>query len=400
MKQIIYAWNYLQWGGAQIHLFALIREVKKEFDVLIVLPVGSDEQLIKFIRELDVRYEFYETELDVKPAPGLIRKIQRHFNKMKSEYQMLRFLEKFELEKSLVHIEISPWQSLLSLIWLSLRTDVFITMHNSLPEVSKFRHFLWKIKLRIISHFKTFHPFASNYDSKNYFKGLYSDNTFENTVVTYTSVDPNEVKEALEYKIDRKKLLVKYNLPDDKFLYFCVGQFIDRKGRWTFLEAARELHKNNKDVAFVWIANSKPSDEDLKQAENYGLGDNFIFITSDQVGDEHIDLFKLLKLADVFALVSFQEGLPISLLEAMALGIPSISTNVNAIPEAVKHLETGWLIEAGDSMALTEAFQTLKNDENLRRKLSVQGHEFVLEKFNDQVVAKIALETYQKVLAK
>ena len=83
----------------------------------------------------------------------------------------------------------------------------------------------------------------------------------------------------------------------------------------------------------------------------------------------------------------------------MALGIPSISTNVNAIPEAVKHLNTGWLIEAGDSRALAEAFVELKYDRTLRDKLSKTGKNFVLETFNDHVVAKKALETYKKVLS-
>lgn len=398
MRQVIYAWNYLEWGGAQIHLFALIREVKKEFDVIIVLPNGSDKQLMKFIKDLGVRYEFFESRLDIKPATGIAKKIRRHITKIKSEYAMLKFLDKFDLEESIVHVEMTPWQSLFALIWLCLRTDVFITMHNSLPPVSKWRYLLWKIKLRIISHFQTFHIFASNNDSKNYFRGLYTDEAFEKIKVTYTSVDPAEVSGVLNAKIKRAELSSKYNLPEDKFLYFCVGQFIDRKGRWTFLEAARQLSETNPDVAFVWVSNSKPTADDLKKAGAYGLGENFILITSDQVGSEHIDLLKLLSLADVFALVSFQEGLPISLLEAMALGIPSISTNVNAIPEAVKHLETGWLIEGGDEKALTDAFQTLKDDKVLREKLSDAGQKFVIEHFNDRVVAGIALENYRQTL--
>lgn len=398
MQQVIYAWNYLEWGGAQIHLFALIREVKKEFDVTILLPKGSDEQLMKFIEDLDVKYVFFDSNLNLKPATSLISKVKKHFNKLKSEYKMLRSLENLKLEDSIVHIELTPWQSLFSLIWLCLRTDVFITMHNSLPDVSKFRYFLWKVKLRIISHFKTFHVFASNKDSKNYFRGLYSDEKFNEIQVTYTSVDPAEVDLALNDKKNKELLFEKYGLPTDKFLYFCVGQFIDRKGRWVFLEAAKEVLKAEKDVVFVWIANSKPTADDVEKANEYGLGENFIFITSDQVGNEHIDLFKLLKFADVFSLVSFQEGLPISLLEAMALGIPSISTNVNAIPEAVEHLKTGWLIEAGDSVGLKEAFLTLKYDNALRLRLSESGQRNVLENFNDKIVANIALENYKKVI--
>jgi glycosyltransferase involved in cell wall biosynthesis len=177
-----------------------------------------------------------------------------------------------------------------------------------------------------------------------------------------------------------------------------VGQFIDRKGRWVFLETAKKLLEKNQDIAFVWISNSKPTKEELEKAKKFELGEDFIFITSDQIGKEHIDLFKLLRTADTFALPSFLEGLPISLLEAMALGIPSISTDINGIPEAIKHLETGYLIKAGSGDELVKAIQKLKDDKILREKLSKNGREFVLENFNEKAVAKIALERYLEAL--
>ena len=68
------------------------------------------------------------------------------------------------------------------------------------------------------------------------------------------------------------------------------------------MEAASEVAKKYEDVAFVWISNSKPTEDELKNAEGYGLKDRFILITSDQIGEEHIDLFKLLRMADGFAL--------------------------------------------------------------------------------------------------
>jgi glycosyltransferase involved in cell wall biosynthesis len=81
------------------------------------------------------------------------------------------------------------------------------------------------------------------------------------------------------------------------------------------------------------------------------------------------------------------------------MGIASISTNVNAIPEAIKNLETGILIEKGNSIQLAEAIEKLKNNENLRRKLAENGRKFVLENFNEKIVAEIAFENYQTVLS-
>ncbi len=116
--------------------------------------------------------------------------------------------------------------------------------------------------------------------------------------------------------------------------------------------------------------------------------------TSDQVGGEHVNLFKLMRVADVFALPSYVEGLPVSVIEAMGLGIPTVSTAINAIPEAIIHLQTGLLIEAGNSVALKNAIQKLKDDDELRKNLSKNGREYVLSKFSEETVTKIAVESY------
>ena len=396
LKRIYYVWNYREWGGAQIYFFGLIREMRKIAEVTILLPANSDLQLIKFIEQLNVNYEFLNYASDVSRATGISRKLQRHWRKIRSEFEIFDYFRRLDLKSSIIHIEFAPWQSLLVLTYLCIRARVFITMHNSLPPVSKLRYLLWMLKFAVISRFSSFNIFPSNEDAKKSLLPLVSPDLYERTRVTYTNVDPDEVDEALQAPLDRTGLTEKFDLPADKFLVFCVGQFIDRKGRWTFLDAAKRLNEVDKEIAFVWISNSQPNESDPRIVAEYWLERDFILITSDKIGGEHIDLFKLMRLADVFVLASFQEGLPISLLEAMALGIPSISTNVNAIPEAVKHLETGWLIEAGDDKHLADAISALKADPDLRAKLSKNGREFVMAHFNEKVVAQIAFETYLK----
>ncbi len=383
-----------------MYFLGIISRIKNRANIKIVLPAASDEQLLRFIKNLGVEYEFIDARADSKPAKTLKRKIERHFNKIRAEKALLKHLETLDLENSIVHVELAPWQSVLPLVSLCKKTEVFVTMHNSLPPVANWRYRLWKKKFAIITKYENFNIFASNEDAKKTLKPLVSEDFYNKVKVTYTNVNPDEIDEALRIEIDYEELLKKYSIPKNKFLVFCVGQFIDRKGRWTFLEAAKTVFEKDKEFAFVWIANSKPSLEDLEKARNYGLGENFVVITSDEVGEKHIDLFKLMRLADVFALVSFQEGLPISLLEAMALKIPSISTDVNAIPEAVKHLETGLLIEAGDAEKLAEYFLKLKADKELREKLAKNGREFVLQNFNEKTVAEIAFEAYRESLAK
>ncbi len=384
----------MDWGGAQTYFFGLIKEAKKHGEVLVIMPVGSNSQLLKFLDNLETPYKFLDSHTDSKPAPTLKRKLERHWNKLKSEFELLKYLNKFDFKNGIVHIDLAPWQSMLALGWLCAKTQVFVTLHTSIQPIPKERYWLWQAKFRILTKFKNFHIFTGNQDAKESLRTLVSKEFFEKITVTYSIINPTEIDAALANEFNRTELCQKYNLPADKFLVFSVGQFINRKGRWIFLEAAKKLLAQKQDITFVWVSNSKPCDEDLKKIQDYGLDKNFILMTSDQIGGNRIDLFTLLRLADVFALPSYVEGLPLSLLEAMALGIPSISTNINGIPEAIKHLKTGYLIEAGNSEELKIAIGKLKDDYQLREKLSKTGREFVLANFNEKVVAKIAVEKY------
>ena len=398
MPKVVYAWDYVQWGGAQIYFLALMKEVKKHFDVMVILPRSSDKQLLKFIQDQGVQYEFVDTEADVKPAPTLARKLTRHLTKLRSENRLLKKINEHDLTNAIVHVELSPWQSLIPLARLARRTRVFITAHNSLGPAPLWRRLLWRIKLQAIARFASFWFFPSNQDSHNYFAQYFPARFVRDRMrVTYTSVNPREIDEALARPLDRGALLRRYGIASDALIVMCVGQFIDRKGRWTFLDAAARL-KEESGLTFVWISTSAPSDPDLKRARSYGLGDRFRLITADEIGGDRTDLLEMFRLADIFVLASFVEGLPISLLEAMALGIPSISTNVNAIPEAVKDLETGILIEAGDDEKLAASISLLKADAGLRQRLGKDGRTWVLKNFDEREVAKIAMAAYREAL--
>ena len=394
-KQVFYVWNYLEWGGAQVYFLGIASRIKDRTKVKFIFPKETNPQFINFCDNLGIEYEFLESVADYNPATNLKRKLERHFNKFRSEISLLKFLRRYDFTDSILHIELAPWQSVLSLSRLCMRTKVFMTMHNALPMVSKWRNLLWKLKFALVTRFDNFHIFASNQDAKNSLKPFVPKEFLEKVKVTYTNVNPDEVDEALQSQFNREELLEKFGLPKDRFFVCSLGQFIDRKGRWTFLEAAKKISEAAPDFCFVWISNSKLTAEESAKIESFKLGDSFFLVKSEMVGNDHLDLMKFLRIADVFTLPSFVEGLPISLLEAMSLGIPSISTNVYAIPEAVKDRETGILIEAGESEALAEAIKTLKNNEDLRKKLGQNGKDWVLANFNEKKVAEIAFQGYE-----
>jgi glycosyltransferase involved in cell wall biosynthesis len=96
----------------------------------------------------------------------------------------------------------------------------------------------------------------------------------------------------------------------------------------------------------------------------------------------HEETRKLLGRADVFALASFAEGVPVALMEAMAMEVPCVSTCVAGIPELIRDGLDGLLVPASSAEALASALQRLFDDPLLRRSLAVAGRKRVIEHYN------------------
>jgi glycosyltransferase involved in cell wall biosynthesis len=102
--------------------------------------------------------------------------------------------------------------------------------------------------------------------------------------------------------------------------------------------------------------------------------------------------YELLNTADVFVLPSYSEGQPFAILEAMAAGLPIVSTRVGCIPDTVVDGVNGFLLEPGDVNALTEKLTLLLTDDHLREKMSDASRErfltrYALENFNSRLTA-------------
>jgi glycosyltransferase involved in cell wall biosynthesis len=372
-----------------------MREAVKHRPVLAILPKGSDPQLTDILRKHSIEYKFLPQFRNIGPAFSLREKLVRHRDKFYSEWQLISFLGKYDLKNSVLHIDLAPWNSMLTLCYLCAKSgQVFITMHNRIAAESSLRRSLWKMKLAVISRFSNFHILASNSDAKEDLRKIAPEKLIDDIEVTYTSVNPAEIDETLAEDIDRGALREQFGLAGEKLTVLCVGQFVERKGRWVFLEAAKKVRDSGHDVQFAWLSNSKPTEDDLKRVASYGLGDSFQLITSDRIGRERGDVLRMYRLGDIFVLPSFVEGLPIALLEAMAMKLPSVSTNVNGIPEAIIDGETGRLVEAGDSGALAAAIADLVQDEEQRKLLAENGRRIVLEKFDEREAARVAWSSY------
>jgi glycosyltransferase involved in cell wall biosynthesis len=113
------------------------------------------------------------------------------------------------------------------------------------------------------------------------------------------------------------------------------------------------------------------------------------------------DVASILSASDIFVLTSSGgDGLPLGILEAMAAGLPVVATACDGIPEAVKHEETGWLVDRGDARGLAAALQHLLHNPQLRCRLGTAGRALVSREFDVRRTVAELTRVYERLVAR
>jgi colanic acid/amylovoran biosynthesis glycosyltransferase len=175
----------------------------------------------------------------------------------------------------------------------------------------------------------------------------------------------------------------------------CIGTLLPRKGQGILLEAAAKVRAGGRAlrVDFVGDGPDRPALESA--AARLGISDSVTFhgsLNQDRVRE-------CLKRADVFVLPSFAEGVPVSLMEAMAMEIPCISTSVAGIPELIESGVQGILVPPADPDLLARAIERLLDDSELRQRLGRAGRRKIVESYNLSVNVKRLAGIFERRLA-
>jgi glycosyltransferase involved in cell wall biosynthesis len=138
--------------------------------------------------------------------------------------------------------------------------------------------------------------------------------------------------------------------PGEPFVVMSVGRIVMAKGFGVLIDAAARLAASGAPIN-VHIIGDGPDRETLEtRARTEGIADRVVW-HGEQEPDE---VARLLESADVFCLASYDEGLPVAIMEAVAKGVPVVATDVGGVGELIQG-ETGWLIDAGSVSQLEQA---------------------------------------------
>jgi colanic acid/amylovoran biosynthesis glycosyltransferase len=179
------------------------------------------------------------------------------------------------------------------------------------------------------------------------------------------------------------------------FEIVCVGRLVPAKGQHILLRALLLLQTKGHNLHLRLIGDG-PDRTSLEDAVRRSDADTMVTFCG---ALNHDETRKQLAEADIFALASFAEGIPIALMEAMAMGIPCVSTNVAGIPELIRHNIDGLLVPASSVEALAEAIEALIVDADLRGRFAQSGRERVLDCYNLPANLEALAAAFQQKLA-
>lgn len=144
-----------------------------------------------------------------------------------------------------------------------------------------------------------------------------------------------------------------------------VARLDAEKGLFVLLDALAALRARGRTVALDLVGDGPLRDELVARADALGLAEQVQVLGARPPAE----VAARLREADVFCLPSFAEGIPVSIMEAMAIGVPVITTYVNGIPELARDRQTALVVPAGNVDALTDALATMLDDDALRASM-------------------------------
>ena len=359
-------------GGIEFVAYNQAKElVKQGHQVTIVSSKIGDEPEEETMDGIKVRrvraWNIFEKKLGV-PYPIFYPKIFNIFNKEINNADIVHVHDIFYL---------SPFFA--SLIARLKKKPIILMQH-----VKTVKHSKWFVNLIQWIVRKTYGRFIANSSKKilvcNEDVGKWV-NKPEKINFIENSVDINLFK-PVEYK-DKIKLRKKYNLPINKPIIIFVGRLVEVKGFDKLFEA------RNKDYFILFIGDGKSSDLMKKDK-------NTLFLQS----MDQNKLKEFYQASDIFCLPSKSEGFPLTVLEAMASGLPII---VSDLPVYKKHLDTSNILiiksnpDSVSPIDIEHSIRELINNKSLYKKMSDYSRKEAVKKFSWDNNVKKLIKIYNGV---
>ena len=218
--------------------------------------------------------------------------------------------------------------------------------------------------------------------------------TEDKILVHHNGVDLNRYDLS---KTNREKVRNEFSIKENQIVIGMLARFSPGKGHEEFLFAAHELNKKYDNLFFLIVGEASHGENEYansikKLAEEYQIN-NLIFTGF------RSDIPDILSTMDIFVFPSHSEAFGVALIEAMAMGLPSVCSNSDGILDIAIDSETSYLFERKNSEDLEDKISLLINSPETRKKFSVASRKRVENNFNLEAIITQLIDIYKKALA-
>ncbi len=208
--------------------------------------------------------------------------------------------------------------------------------------------------------------------------------------VIFNGVDIETYENGVHGAIKREDL----GIPENAFVVGMVGRMSEQKAPDVFVKMAKQVKDRVSNAHFIIVGSGNQEPEIRKYAEDNGFSDSLHITGWVNNPMNYVELF------DVACLLSRWEGFGLVLPEYMMAGKPIVASRVDAIPNTIRDLENGLLVEVDDAVGASRAVLRLFQENEIRERLTTQGLKDVHKRFDARRVAEEHEILFERTIGK
>lgn len=361
-KNVLVTIPWMTFGGAETLIYNYCREIKDDFSITFVTGLESKHEW---------EYKFREITPNIYHLTNLFDDTSMYIEFL-SNYIKTRGVDILHIIHNGFTFEMLP-----ELKKRHPKLKVIVTMFNDRVE-----HFN-----KSLEYAKYIDVFTSdNGRVINHYKNMLGDGI-------ETVVIPNGIDCYTTFKLglfERDKERKNLGIEDGEIAVFFVGRLSEEKNPNVFVDAAKDILKTRKKLGIKFFV---VGDGGMKQQIEEMI--KAVDSSSIKYLGYQSDVAKYLSAADVFVLPSSIEGFPLSILEAMAMKVAVVASDVGAVAEVIENKVDGFVVTPGDSQEISDAIIILEKDRDLLEDMKIRSRKKVEKNYSNKILGKHYTELYK-----
>jgi glycosyltransferase involved in cell wall biosynthesis len=207
-------------------------------------------------------------------------------------------------------------------------------------------------------------------------------------------IDTNHFMRTDEVLKDSEYIRIKYNINKEDFIFIFVGRIVQDKGINELLHAFDKLSKETTNIKLLLVGPFEEALNPISENSKVILNNNQNII---EVGFQN-DVRPFFALSDCLVFPSYREGFPNVVIQAGAMGLPSIVSNINGCNEIVEDGINGLIVSPKDEDVLYDAMNKVFKDDELRVLLSKDARRLIVDRYDQQFIWNIIKNEYDLLL--